>query len=159
MHSSFVFTYFYDQFRKSLFAMASKSVISNSPAALRFTNHRYLRSPEKVDRLRAFGKEKRLLHKKVNALRRKLEDVFEAHSVSIDDGLSSDLQEVMDDSSHLVTSRFPEHSFQSIFWKHQMESLHKEGKKKNGYRWHPRGASTWITFQARHMKQFVNPVA
>ncbi len=114
--------------------MVSKS-LSKSPVVSNYANHRYLSTPEKMNRLRAFGKKNRLLHKKMRELQKKLDKVLEADSVSINDELSNGLQEVMDDNTHLVSSQFPEDTFQSIFWKHQMESLNKVGKKKNGNRW------------------------
>ena len=33
--------------------------------------------------------------------------------------------------------KYPEDSFQYIFWKQQKESLAKKGKSRNGIRWHP----------------------
>lgn len=78
----------------------------------------------------------RQLHQKVINLKKRLDKAIEV-SECVDDDLSNDLQEIIQDSDQHVSSKFPENSFRSIFWKHQMESLNKTGKKKNGNRWHP----------------------
>lgn len=78
-----------------------------------------------------------IVSRKVKQLQMKLDKVMEKDGVCVYDELSEDLKEVMHDSNNEVLSKFPETSFKSIFWKHQMESLHKTGKTKNGKRWHP----------------------
>lgn len=113
--------------------MLSKARCLTSP----FTNHRYLNTPEKIDRLRSLSQKSRQLQRTVKGLKDKLDRVLDIRGVCIDDDMSTDLKEVMCTSNNDVLSRFPEDSFQYIFWKHQMESLGRSGKNSNGNRWHP----------------------
>lgn len=118
--------------------MAAKSSTSPSQSTSAYTNHRYLTTPEKVDRLRNFHKKNRsLIQRRVQDLEKKAREVLKTDGICIDDELSKDLKEVMNDGTATISSDFPDNSFRSIFWKHQLESLNKEGKKKNGNRWHP----------------------
>lgn len=43
----------------------------------------------------------------------------------------------MSKEEHNVETRYPVDSFQHVFWKQQKESLAKQGKSRNGIRWHP----------------------
>lgn len=66
-----------------------------------------------------------------------LDNRLETESVSVDENLSQDLEKIMNDSTATISAQFPEDSFQAIFWRHQLESLGKNGKEKSGNRWHP----------------------
>ena len=88
-------------------------------------------------RLRQISKKNRELQGNIRQLQLKLDKVLERNNISLDNDTSQDFQSVMEEEDHHINTKFPEDSFQAIFWKHQKESLHKKGKQKNGNRWHP----------------------
>ena len=54
----------------------------------------------------------------------------------MDEQTSTDIQKIMEDESQLVSSKYGENSFPSIFWKTQKECLSKAGNLRKGIRWH-----------------------
>ena len=72
--------------------------------------------------------------KKISRLKDKIANaVTKADTVSLDEEMSADLCQVMNDEQAAV-DKLPVDSFQRIFWKQQKESMEKH---KNGMRWHP----------------------
>ena len=123
-----------------MFALVSKAKTKHSvepSSSSSHVNYRYLSTPEKVERLRQLRRKNRELQDKIHRLQVKLDKALEKKSVSLDDDISQDFQNVMEEEDNNISTKFSEDSFQAIFWKHQKESLSKEGKQKNGNRWHP----------------------
>ena len=73
----------------------------------------------------------------MDRLRAKLAAITDSHGVSLDDTTSSDLYQIMEEEEQQVAHRFPQGSFQQIFWQQQKESASRSGKDKRGMRWHP----------------------
>lgn len=62
---------------------------------------------------------------------------METCSIVLDNETSHDLEAIIEERDKSVQSNFPEDSFEAIFWNHQKQSLLKQGKERNGNRWHP----------------------
>lgn len=122
--------------------MIAKAKNTGSPTAEQVgtashVNFRYLSTPQKMQRLKNLSQDRRNLKQKIWKLQSKLNKAYETSSVELDSETSQDLQAVMDEQDASVQGKFPDDSFEAIFWKHQKESLLKQGKQKNGNRWHP----------------------
>ena len=119
-------------------------------------NYRYLSSSEKDTRLGLLRQENRILESKVKRLTAKLDSILQTDGIDLDDETSSDFISIMEEEDAGVESAFPPDSFQHIFWKHQLDSVARSGKK-NGVRWHPlmiKFAYIFAMYQASHMRYY-----
>ena len=125
--------------RKTLHSMASRESNRSSSASSLSShiNYRYLSSSEKDTRLGLLRQKNRILESKVKRLTAKLDSILQTDGIDLDDETSSDFISIMEEEDAGVESSFPPDSFQHIFWKHQLDSVARSGKKKNGVRWHP----------------------
>jgi hypothetical protein len=94
-------------------------------------------SPEKTARLRDLTKMNRMLRDEVHRLKLRLDSALEWNNSTLNEDISEDLHQVLNDEENNISKTFPPDSFPSIFWKHQREALSKKGREKNGVRWHP----------------------
>ena len=95
------------------------------------TNHRYLSSPEKIERLQ---QKNRLSQKRITRLTEKLAELTTRDGVCLGDDTSGDLGEIIKHEDKGVREKHPEGSFLRLFWDQQKEALSKHPK---GMRWHP----------------------
>ena len=58
----------------------------------------------------------------MDRLRGKLAAITDSYGVSLDDTTSSDQYQIMEEEEQQVAYRFPQGSFQQIFWQQQKES-------------------------------------
>ena len=100
-------------------------------------NYRFLSTPEMAVRMQSLHKKKKALSLKVKRLEQKVAKAVEKSSVHLDEVTSSDIESIMNSEERNIEERYPEDSFQYVFWKQQKESLAKKGKSRNGIRWHP----------------------
>lgn len=102
-------------------------------------NYKFLSTPEKIIKMRSMRKENKALSLRVSRMRKKIEAAVENSSSTtcLDSDTSDDLQQIIQDEDDFVSSKYPEDSFPHIFWKTQRDNISKEGKLKNGVRWHP----------------------
>jgi len=63
-----------------------------------------------------------------------LANLTASQGVSLDEGMTSDFHQIMQEEEEQVKQAYPEGSFQHIFWKQQKEAASRPGK---GMRWHP----------------------
>ena len=61
-------------------------------------------------------------------------EVISSNGVALDEGTSKDFSAIMSNEDEFVKKKYPEDSFQMMFWKQQMEA---SKKSPNGMRWHP----------------------
>lgn len=128
------------QYRKVLHAMLfrehnhSDTSVSRTDADSH-VNYRYLKTPEKIERLQALHHQNRLCLKRLSRLQSKLHEVIEQQSVVVDEPVADDLSQIMEEEEVQVQSLFPEGSFQQVFWQQQKQAVQQ--KDKRGIRWHP----------------------
>ncbi len=95
----------------------------------------YLTSPEKNERLQELHRQHRITQKQLHRLQVKVEKLIEEKGVCLDEPLTTDLQQVIVDEEQQMVRRFPEGSFQHIFWQQQKQAAVRPDKR--GIRWHP----------------------
>ena len=78
--------------------MASK--LKSPSTTPQYANHRYLSTPEKIDRIQSISKTNGMLRRKVRLLKVKLDEAMKTSAVSIDNDLSNDFQEIMQENSN-----------------------------------------------------------
>lgn len=126
------------KYRKNLRAMVSSSKKVSSPKKRKrldttsHTNYRYLHTPELRERLHNSRKENKVLSKKVEQLKTKLEKMTQSVGVNLDNDLNSDMNAIVSENSDTISH--PPNSFAHIFWDQQKESMRKDPKQM---RWHP----------------------
>ena len=96
------------------------------------TNYRFLSTPEKVSRMWDLRKHNKALTAQLKKIQVKLEASIEANGVILDDETCHDMKRIMEDEDQTISEKYPEDSFQYIFWKQQKECLLKEGNQKKG---------------------------
>ena len=73
--------------------------------------------------------------KRLNRLKKKLQDALDKQGVDVSEDLHHDLDRIVQDHSTRIASNFPEGSFERIFWDQQQQA--NGAKKAQGRRWHP----------------------
>ena len=120
--------------RSTLHALASRKKSISATSSI-YTNYRYLSTPEKVSRLSDLQHQKRLAKLKIDRLLKKLDLITIKESVCIDDETSDDLKHIMSEQENEVLTKFPEGTFQRVFWEQQKKISATPDKR--GFRWHP----------------------
>ena len=115
-------------------ALASRKKITQTSTSI-YTNYRYLSTPDKVSRLSEIQHQKRLAKLKIDRLLKKLDLITDKEGVCIDDETSDDLKSIMTDEEDAILAKFPEGSFQRLFWQQQKKASATPDKR--GFRWHP----------------------
>ena len=115
-------------------ALASRKKSTSETSSI-YTNYRYLSTPEKVSRLSDTQHQKRLAKLKIDRLLKKLDLITNKEGVCIDDETSNDLKSIMKQEEDEVLAKFPEGSFQRLFWQQQKKA--STTPNKCGFRWHP----------------------
>ena len=96
---------------------------------------RYLSTPEKQKRYRWLHSLKEATVKRLHRLQKKLEEALDKHGVDVPEDLHGDLNNIMQEHSPKIASKFPANSFQRIFWDQQQQA--NAAKMAQGRRWHP----------------------
>ena len=107
----------------------------NKSAPDSHVNYRFLRTPEKTDRLKRMHSELRCTQVKKERLKSKLAKAIEEEGVVVDADTDADLHEVMTNNDAQIVKTYPEHSFQQVFWKQQRKAA--KLKDSRSMRWHP----------------------
>ena len=97
----------------------------------KFTNNRYLKTPEKMAKLKVL-QEKASLGDKVKKLRETIQHSTEQNGVEVDENLHTDLVSIMKNNYSSVEAQFPVGTFRHLFWKEQMKCA-----MARQMRWHP----------------------
>ena len=98
-------------------------------------NYRFLCTPEKDVRLQRMHSELRCTKLQKKRLKQKLEEAIEKDGVVIDPATHDDLQTIVADNEAELATKYPDNSFQYIFWKQQEEAARM--KNASSMRWHP----------------------
>ena len=73
----------------------------------------------------------------VERLKAKLTSITAREGVTLDGNMSTDLITIMTEEQETMMQKFPQGSFQQIFWQQQMDAVSRKGNRKQGIRWHP----------------------
>ena len=121
------------KFRPTLRAMHSRLLKkTQSPRTpKKFTNNRYLNTPEKLKKLTSLQARAAFLEREKNMLSRKIS----TSTIPVDTDLSTHLLHMMEEESENIAQRFPEGSFKRIFWDQQLQAARLSDMRQ--MRWHP----------------------
>ena len=112
---------------QSLAIMATRHSLQPHPdtrtAPSSHTNYRYLSIPEKVDRMRQLHECSRSAQKKLHRLKARVCEMMSKKSVGLDAETASDLCTITQQEEENICSKYPEDSFQRVFWQQQKEAL------------------------------------
>lgn len=113
----------------------SQSSTSTPASTKSHVNYRYLSTPEKDQRLQELHTQYRCSAKKAKRLEEKLKAMIEEKGEVVDEGLNSDLKQIMHDCSEKVSNEHPEGSLLQVFWEQQLKATSCADKRQ--MRWHP----------------------
>ena len=98
------------------------------------TNYTYLSTPEKDKRLGLLHQDNRRAKQQIRHLRQKIEEITIKEGVHLSDELHSDIKSIASANTRDIYSRFPEHSFQRLFWGQQVQA--SSCKNSKSIKWH-----------------------
>ena len=101
----------------------------------KFTNNRYLKSPEKAEKLRTLQKRAGAAEREVKRLQEAIEKLTLEHGVIVEQDLHDDLVAIMGSNNEDIRSQFPEGSFRRLFWEQQFQCARLKDPRQ--MRWHP----------------------
>ena len=121
------------QFRPTLRAMHSCWVKKpQSPKTpKKYTNNRYLNTPEKLKKLKSVQARTAFLLKEVNILSKKLSP----STVPVDAALNTHLVRRMEEGSKSIADSFRQGSFKRLFWEQKLQAARLSDARQ--MRWHP----------------------
>lgn len=99
------------------------------------TNYRYLTTPEKAKRMTNLRAEVVQQKRKISLLEERVKYLTEVAGIEVDDDINHDLSDIMDEMTEEVHKKFPENSFERVFWNQQLQA--KSLKDAHQIRWHP----------------------
>ncbi|KAL5457434.1 hypothetical protein EMCRGX_G034693 [Ephydatia muelleri] len=99
------------------------------------TNFRYLKTPERQQRIRRLRNEIVNKRKEVERLKSYVNVATEQHEIYIEEALEKDIKQIMEEKSNEIRKTYQADSFQCIFWNQQLELLKLKDKRQ--IRWHP----------------------
>lgn len=98
-------------------------------------NNRYIKTPEKLAKLKTYQVQIKSGKQEIYNLRKLLDESVEAKGMPVDVETHSDLLEIMQENSAKISEAFPNNSFRQLFWTQQLEAAMKKNPKE--MRWHP----------------------
>ncbi len=100
----------------------------------KFTNNRYLTSPQKQAKLKQL--QERVTHERKEriALTERIEKLTSADGIEVESSFHQDLFSIMQENNSKIASQFPDGTFRRLFWDQQFQAALKKPKQM---RWHP----------------------
>ena len=99
------------------------------------TTYANLSTPEKDRRLGLLHQENRKAKQHIKNLRQRIETITIQDGVNLSDELHSDIKLIASTNTQDIYSRFPEDSFQRLFWDQQLQA--SSYKNSKSMKWHP----------------------
>lgn len=128
------------EYRKMLNSMLSrhngnKDIVSERTTADSHTNYRFLRTPEKDERMHQLHRKAKICQQRVNRLKVRLEAAVEQRGILVDSAFHHDLSSTMEENEAIISAKYPPGSFPKIFWEQQ----HRASKLKDSrsMKWEP----------------------
>ena len=100
----------------------------------KYTNNRYLTSPQKCAKLRQLQQKVSSGNKERVALLSQIEELTSKSGIELEPSFHSYLLSIMKETNSKVESEFREGSFRRLFWEQQFQAARKNSKQM---RWHP----------------------
>ena len=99
------------------------------------TNYRYLRTPQRKERMSELKSEVKSKRKEVERLKFRLREVTEQCGICVEKQLEDDLENIMKEKTDYIRQQYTTNSFHHLFWDQQLEALKVRDKRQ--VRWHP----------------------
>ena len=80
------------------------------------TNYRYLTTPQKQKRMKNLKHSLDLAKQEIAYLKDRIQASIDKNGVTLDQDLSNDLSDIMEENNEHVAGQFPADSFQRLFW-------------------------------------------
>lgn len=124
------------------FANREKRSLELASSATSSVNYRFLTTPERNAQLLSTKKETRALKMRVKRLELKLTGKIEEDGIVLDDKLSIDICQLMDDHDRQVRESCKEDTFQYVFWRQQREAMGRDSLASSNYQMVPLSLSS-----------------
>ena len=98
-------------------------------------NYRFLNTPDRLERLHRMHSVLRSTKLQKKRLKEKLQEAIEKDGVIVDPATHDDLRNIMSTHEAEISTKYPEDSFQQIFWRQQQQAA--KLKTPRSMRWHP----------------------
>ena len=115
--------------------MAHSHHSRKSSDSLKFTNNKYLNTPQKAKKLMSLQSRASVAEKEIKRLKLKIEKLSTLNSVIVDEPLHQDLSTIMGEQNQSIESKFPEGTFRRLFWQQQLKAAQVTDSRQ--MRWHP----------------------
>ena len=108
---------------------------ASSGETSKFTNERYMNTPEKRAKIDSLRKRAYTAEQRVTKLCEKIHKLTQEQGDVVEHSLNSDLLHIMNENSDQIKKAFPEDSFARLFWEEQLKAATASNAKQ--VRWHP----------------------
>ena len=115
--------------------MVSRPHLDDKTDPSSHTTYCNLTNEEKDQRLHRLQQERKANRSKVTRLKQKISKITEEQGIQLDEVLHKDMQLIVDEEKDAIHSKYPENSFQRLFWEQQEKALTL--KNARSMRWHP----------------------
>ena len=109
--------------------------LSRMTSADSHVNYRYLRTPEKEQRLRELHSQHRNTSKQMQRVQHRLAVAIKEEGISVDESMHGDLRQIMEKCANKVTSEHPVGSLARVFWEQLLKAASCSNQRQ--MRWHP----------------------
>ena len=123
------------KYRNVLSAMVSRPRKDDRTNPSSHTTYVNLSTPEKNQRLSLLHQENRKAKQQIRRLNQKLEAITVQQGVNLSDELHNDIKQIASTNTQEIYSRYPENSFQRLFWDQQTKASSYQSSKS--MKWHP----------------------
>ena len=129
------------KYRKTLRSLCSrhrkksKLDLSRMTSVNSHVNYRYMRTPEKEQRLRELHGQHRNTAKQLQRVQHRLSVAIQEEGISVDEHMHGDLRQIMEECADKVTSEHPVGSLARVFWEQQLKAASCSNQCQ--MRWHP----------------------
>ena len=124
-----------DEYRKQLRTAHSRLVKKKTGSPQKFTNDRFLNTPQRAKKMDTLRSRVSLAEKEVARLKAKIEKVTDINGVAVDEQLHKELSTIISDKSDSVEKEFPQGTFRRLFWDEQRKAAMVKDARQ--MRWHP----------------------
>ena len=109
--------------------------MASSSETKKFTNDRYMNTPEKRAKIDSLRRRAYSAEQKVTKLCEKIHKLTQEQGDVVEPGMNSDLLHIMNENSEVVKKAYPDGSFARLFWEEQLKAANASSAKQ--VRWHP----------------------
>ena len=122
------------KYRCTLRSLHSRYSSANQDASMH-TNDRYLKTPQRTEKLKSLRSRCKFMEIEVKRLKTKIQESSDSKGVSVDEPLHQELRGIMVQRSDSILKAYPEGSFKRLFWDQQLKAATVMNAAQ--MRWHP----------------------